>query len=198
MTISKTILLFSLWVMIIPIFSIVALSFQNNGGIAIKWYQAILLNENFTQAFGLSAFISMCTSILTTFISFTISLSWYNKKQMFVVLLSIVVIGLLPPDIMALSISKFSQILGLYNENLFFLVIALTFYTLPFGVLLFWSRFYFIENSIITAAKDIGVKQPYICLLYTSDAADERSSVDLGGRRIIKKKKKIKYVVVHD
>ena len=30
----------------------------------------------------------------------------------------------------------------------------------------------------------------YSCLLYTSDAADERSSVDLGGRRIIKKKKK--------
>ena len=28
------------------------------------------------------------------------------------------------------------------------------------------------------------------CLLYTSDAADERSSVDLGGRRIIKKKNK--------
>ena len=26
------------------------------------------------------------------------------------------------------------------------------------------------------------------CLLYPSDAADERSSVDLGGRRIIKKK----------
>ena len=32
-----------------------------------------------------------------------------------------------------------------------------------------------------------------ICLLYTSDAADERSSVDLGGRRIIKKKKQAKY-----
>ena len=29
------------------------------------------------------------------------------------------------------------------------------------------------------------------CLLYTSDAADERSSVDLGGRRNIKKKKHI-------
>ena len=28
------------------------------------------------------------------------------------------------------------------------------------------------------------------CLLYTSDAADERSSVDLGGRRIIKKTRK--------
>src|SRR5674536_408419 len=27
------------------------------------------------------------------------------------------------------------------------------------------------------------------CLLYTSDAADEEDSVDLGGRRIIKKKK---------
>src|SRR5674536_364413 len=31
---------------------------------------------------------------------------------------------------------------------------------------------------------------PYTtCLLYTSDAADEEDSVDLGGRRIIKKKK---------
>ena len=29
------------------------------------------------------------------------------------------------------------------------------------------------------------------CLLYTSDAADERSSVDLGGRRIIKKKNNV-------
>ncbi|GAB5803872.1 hypothetical protein JMUB7513_28020 [Staphylococcus aureus] len=26
-----------------------------------------------------------------------------------------------------------------------------------------------------------------VCLLYTSDAADEEDSVDLGGRRIIKK-----------
>src|SRR5665648_376326 len=29
---------------------------------------------------------------------------------------------------------------------------------------------------------------PEACLLYTSDAADEEDSVDLGGRRIIKKK----------
>ena len=33
-----------------------------------------------------------------------------------------------------------------------------------------------------------GGTPPMFCLLYTSDAADERSSVDLGGRRIIKKK----------
>ena len=33
----------------------------------------------------------------------------------------------------------------------------------------------------------------YICLLYTSDAADEEDSVDLGGRRIIKKKIKRRY-----
>ena len=32
------------------------------------------------------------------------------------------------------------------------------------------------------------------CLLYTSDAADERSSVDLGGRRIIKKKNNVHVV----
>src|SRR5674536_407192 len=40
---------------------------------------------------------------------------------------------------------------------------------------------------------EAGVKpmtRPNTCLLYTSDAADEEDSVDLGGRRIIKKKKK--------
>ena len=31
------------------------------------------------------------------------------------------------------------------------------------------------------------VDEYYYCLLYTSDAADEEDSVDLGGRRIIKK-----------
>ena len=35
------------------------------------------------------------------------------------------------------------------------------------------------------------------CLLYTSDAADERSSVDLGGRRIIKKKKQRRRWEIH-
>ena len=39
--------------------------------------------------------------------------------------------------------------------------------------------------------KPIGPAKATACLLYTSDAADERSSVDLGGRRIIKKKKAI-------
>ena len=33
---------------------------------------------------------------------------------------------------------------------------------------------------------------PYPCLLYTSDAADDLPCVDLGGRRSIKKKKKQK------
>ena len=40
---------------------------------------------------------------------------------------------------------------------------------------------------------DIEKNLALICLLYTSDAADERSSVDLGGRRIIKKKTRIKH-----
>eukprot|EP00658_Telonema_sp_P-2_P028909 TRINITY_DN22062_c0_g2_i2.p1 TRINITY_DN22062_c0_g2~~TRINITY_DN22062_c0_g2_i2.p1 ORF type:complete len:236 (+),score=79.06 TRINITY_DN22062_c0_g2_i2:63-710(+) len=35
-----------------------------------------------------------------------------------------------------------------------------------------------------------GSQDASTCLLYTSDAADEEDSVDLGGRRIIKKKKK--------
>ena len=38
--------------------------------------------------------------------------------------------------------------------------------------------------------------QFFPCLLYTSDAADERSSVDLGGRRIIKKKKSQLHITI--
>src|SRR5674536_165598 len=36
--------------------------------------------------------------------------------------------------------------------------------------------------------KSIVINRNNVCLLYTSDAADEEDSVDLGGRRIIKKK----------
>src|SRR5665648_665276 len=42
-------------------------------------------------------------------------------------------------------------------------------------------------NQIIAECLPDGGDFP--CLLYTSDAADEEDSVDLGGRRIIKKKK---------
>ena len=49
------------------------------------------------------------------------------------------------------------------------------------------------ENVIPFILKKVNASPDKInsCLLYTSDAADERSSVDLGGRRIIKKKKTI-------
>ena len=52
------------------------------------------------------------------------------------------------------------------------------------------------QKRIDDASSQLGLFQSWSngtelrgCLLYTSDAADERSSVDLGGRRIIKKKK---------
>ena len=43
-----------------------------------------------------------------------------------------------------------------------------------------------VRIDAIEALGELGLQNT--CLLYTSDAADERSSVDLGGRRIIKKK----------
>ena len=43
------------------------------------------------------------------------------------------------------------------------------------------------EMDTVNLVNDVA-QQVAACLLYTSDAADERSSVDLGGRRIIKKK----------
>ena len=43
-----------------------------------------------------------------------------------------------------------------------------------------------VDNEI--AVQNV-TKMATSCLLYTSDAADEEDSVDLGGRRIIQKKK---------
>ena len=46
--------------------------------------------------------------------------------------------------------------------------------------------------SFTSAMQHYQVRWSIDCLLYTSDAADERSSVDLGGSRIIKKNNKQK------
>ena len=162
MKITKTILILFLGILIIPIFSIIVLSFQNNTGDVFKLYQSIFANKDFTDAFLLSTFVSFLTAAFSVFFSFLLSLSWFNKRQMFVVLMLILIVGLLPPDIFALSINKVSQLLGFYSSNFFFLIVGLTFYTLPFGVLLFWTRFYFIEQTTIVAAKDIGLQRFYI------------------------------------
>ena len=51
------------------------------------------------------------------------------------------------------------------------------------------SKFMSLARAVNQLSKANGPPECQACLLYTSDAADERSSVDLGGRRIIKKKK---------
>ena len=48
-------------------------------------------------------------------------------------------------------------------------------------------------DRVLTIEGNVG-DRVWTCLLYTSDAADERSSVDLGGRRIIKKKKHANHI----
>ena len=49
----------------------------------------------------------------------------------------------------------------------------------------------FDDTTCITISVFDSVTVTSGCLLYTSDAAAERSSVDLGGRRILKKKKQV-------
>ena len=47
-----------------------------------------------------------------------------------------------------------------------------------------------LQDNLLFAIKGISAYLYHACLLYTSDAADDLLCVDLGGRRIIKKKKK--------
>ena len=65
-----------------------------------------------------------------------------------------------------------------------------------FEFLVFWGRRNIWVVVIIHPQRQELIVNP--CLLYTSDAADERSSVDLGGRRIIKKKKTYKKNKTHN
>ena len=55
----------------------------------------------------------------------------------------------------------------------------------------FWQLFHGRQRPAAVRHQDRGHDGAVPCLLYTSDAADERSSVDLGGRRILKKKKNV-------
>ena len=45
-------------------------------------------------------------------------------------------------------------------------------------------------DLVVLCHEDEHIEMHLTCLLYTSDAADEEDSVDLGGSRTIKKKKK--------
>ena len=58
-------------------------------------------------------------------------------------------------------------------------------------VALLQSELVDVEVEGFVLVEDVDGGDVEACLLYTSDAADERSSVDLGGRRIIKKKKPV-------
>ena len=64
------------------------------------------------------------------------------------------------------------------------------------------STTYPLDSRGVSILLGFGITWATTCLLYTSDAADERSSVDLGGRRIIKKKNRARVafsrVDVHD
>ena len=47
------------------------------------------------------------------------------------------------------------------------------------------------SGNVYICGESHGNDKDFFCLLYTSDAADERSSVDLGGSRIITKKNRM-------
>ena len=65
----------------------------------------------------------------------------------------------MPPDIMAISISKFSQMLGIYRSNIFFLLFSLLTYCLPFGTIILWARYYYIDKSLFVASEDLGLNK---------------------------------------
>lgn len=164
MKLIKYILPVFIGILIIPIFSLFVLSFKATDGNTFKWYLEILKNEKFMSSFLNSFITSIIVGSLTVLISYFISLAYFERKTRLIVLLAILVIGLMPPDILSVSINKFSQIIGFNKANLFFLYFGLLLYCLPFGIIILWTRYYFIDRSLITTSEDLGLNNKSIVL----------------------------------
>ena len=109
-----------------------------------------------------------------------------NLKSILFYLSFVVVLAVLYINLITLE-SKVTFTIYLVDAIVFNILIA------AIGLSFWYSSVYLsIENNKIgkVILTHFGGGLLISCLLYTSDAADERSSVDLGGRRIIKKKKK--------
>lgn len=164
MKLVKTILICFTGILIIPIFSLFTLSLKATDGNYFKWYFEIIKNEKFITAFFNSFYISLIISSLTIITSFIISLAYFEKRKRLLIVFFVLIIGLMPPDIIALSISKSSQIIGFKKSNLFFLCFGLLIYSLPFGIIILWIRYYFIDKFIIIASEDIGLSNVSIII----------------------------------
>jgi ABC-type spermidine/putrescine transport system permease subunit II len=158
MKIAKTILILLLIILVIPIFSTVALSLSETSGMPLKWYGQIIHDDSFLNSFFLTFYVSIITSVVSLIFSFILSLSWFDKKQRYIVLFFLLIFGLLPPDILSLAITKVAGMFGLYNANILLMICGLTLYCLPFSVLILWARYYFIDRSLLIIASDIGVE----------------------------------------
>lgn len=160
----KYILLCFIGLLIIPIFSLFILSFKATDGNTFKWYSEILKNENFISAFLYSFITSITIGCLTVLFSFFISLAYFEWKTRLMVILVVLVMGLIPPDILSVSINKFAQIIGFNRANLFFLYFGLLLYCLPFGIIILWTRYFFIDKGLITTSEDLGLNNKSIVL----------------------------------
>jgi ABC-type spermidine/putrescine transport system permease subunit II len=155
----KYLLVLVLAVFIVPIFSVVCLSFTSTGGHPGTWYIQILENENFLSALSWSVGISFITMLLSTGVSFIISLVWFNGRQIFFISILLLIFGLLPPDIISLALTRSANTLGFFEANVLLLVIGLTLYCLPFSVMMLWARYYFIDSMLVLAARDVGMNK---------------------------------------
>ena len=100
--------------------------------------------------------------------------------------------GLLVPQLQAIELENFS---GTYDSNADVIDLTIDMPLLVYDSIRVKELHTTVKAERAVLNGDITIAHIqrdslYICLLYTSDAADERSSVDLGGRRIIKKKNK--------
>lgn len=157
MSITKIVLVFVLMVLTLPIFTIVFLSFKNTENEIFHWYYVILDNKTFLNSLSTTLITSVLISFLTTVLGTIISLSYFVDNLKKISFIFILILGLIPSDIIAINLSKFSQDLGIQGSNLFTLTICLIMYGIPYIVLFMWVRFYFMDDTLLKVGRDLGM-----------------------------------------
>ena len=157
MKLIKVILLFFIGILIIPIFSLIVLSFQDTNGVLFHWYFEVFRNNAFISAFSTSIITSIFVGLATIIIGFTLSLSYFSLKTRLLTIFFILIMGLIPSDIVSISINKFAQVLGFYRSNSFFLYFGLVTYCLPFTIIILWTRYYYMEKTLFAVSNDLGL-----------------------------------------
>jgi len=170
---SNTVFVITLIFLFLPLFVLVAYSFNNSTsmtwtGFSLRWYQRLLTERGLWIAFRNSIVIALTSAATATIIGTlgAIGINWYRfKLRGYVQTISFLPM-ILPEIIIGVSLSIFFAGIGI-PLGLFTIYIAHTTFNIPFVFLMVMACLDEFDFSIIEAAADLGASEKETLLKVT-------------------------------